>query len=245
MPFVPTSGSQGAVTVAKSMFRRKSVVCDIIYSDVIILSKAKGQWHVIHLLGNDYSSSNSSLPKTSPVFFTELFNLLIASGTETPFCYLPISVNSVNHIQGWCKMETSRYTCPYTYLYYTACYCHFIRAFHTGKQSIGLQNMKELIQVCMMDGETRPSPQKRRLLWNGGFSSCGKQATAGLTGQQRESERERGGERTDTAAEMAADDSAHATIQRKQEGRDRDNERFVLNFTLLEMDRADTVGADR
>eukprot|EP00808_Paulinella_micropora_P019954 g34891.t1 len=39
-------------------------------------------------------------------------------------------------------------------------------AFHTGKQSIGLQNMKELMQVCMVDGDTRPSPQKRRLLWN-------------------------------------------------------------------------------
>eukprot|EP00808_Paulinella_micropora_P024803 g193.t1 len=67
MPFVPTSGSQGAFTVAKSMFPRKSV-SDSIYSDVIIPSKEKGQWHVIHFLGNDYSSSNSSLPKTFPVF---------------------------------------------------------------------------------------------------------------------------------------------------------------------------------
>eukprot|EP00808_Paulinella_micropora_P015969 g5059.t1 len=48
-------------------------------------------------------------------------------------------------------------------------------AFHTGKQSIGLQNMKELIQVCMVDGDTRPSTQKRRLIWNNRFSSCGKQ----------------------------------------------------------------------
>eukprot|EP00808_Paulinella_micropora_P031629 g5086.t1 len=67
MHFVPTSGGQGAFTVAKSMFRLKRV-SDIIYSEVIVQSKAKGQWHVIHFLGNDYSPSNSSLPKTSPVF---------------------------------------------------------------------------------------------------------------------------------------------------------------------------------
>eukprot|EP00808_Paulinella_micropora_P007324 g80884.t1 len=67
MHFVPTSGSEGAVTVAKFMFRRKNVY-DIIYSDVIIQSKAKGKLHVIHFLGNCYSSSNSRLPKTSTVF---------------------------------------------------------------------------------------------------------------------------------------------------------------------------------
>eukprot|EP00808_Paulinella_micropora_P025918 g34184.t1 len=42
MYFVPTSGSQGVVTVAKSMFRRKNV-SDNTYSDVIIQSKAKGK----------------------------------------------------------------------------------------------------------------------------------------------------------------------------------------------------------
>eukprot|EP00808_Paulinella_micropora_P024935 g6172.t1 len=68
MPFVPTSGSQGAVTVAKSMFRRKNV-SDIIYSDVIILSNAKGKLHVIDFLGNDYLSSTSRLPKTSPLLY--------------------------------------------------------------------------------------------------------------------------------------------------------------------------------
>lgn len=67
-PLPPTSGRQEAFTVAKSMLGRKSDY-DNIYSEVRIRCfQEKGQWHVVHFLGNDYSSSNSSLPKTSPIF---------------------------------------------------------------------------------------------------------------------------------------------------------------------------------
>eukprot|EP00808_Paulinella_micropora_P001152 g26115.t1 len=81
MPFVPTSGSQGAVTVAKSMFRRKSV-SDIIYSDVIISSKAKGKWHMIHFLCNDYYDSRHCYPLWKQVYEYKLGDIMLRLYSE-------------------------------------------------------------------------------------------------------------------------------------------------------------------
>eukprot|EP00808_Paulinella_micropora_P016823 g46565.t1 len=74
--------------------------------DMSLESKAKGKWHAIHFLGNDYSSSNSSLPKTSPVFH-RAFQSVNSLRNGNPLL-LFTNVREQCHIQGKCKMETSR-----------------------------------------------------------------------------------------------------------------------------------------